>query len=105
VPLRGVTAEHVDTAEKNRMIWAEHHLAVVLPRDAVLVVTEMVPWRKRPAASRPSYLPLPAGHPVVMAPGEVPTSDIVDYLQLPAADGGMVEGAADESLAEFRVAV
>ena len=37
------------------------------------------------------------------APGERLTSEVVDYLQQLAAAGVMVEGAADETLAQFRV--
>src|SRR5215203_1754106 len=76
---------------------------VMLPRDAFLGATKMVPWRE--AAGRISaemICPYPPGIPII-APGERLTTEIVDYLeQLPAA-GVMVEGAADESLAEFRV--
>jgi arginine/lysine/ornithine decarboxylase len=46
--------------------------------------------------------PYPPGIPIV-APGERLTTEIVDYLEQLAAAGVMVEGAADESLAEFRV--
>jgi arginine decarboxylase len=76
---------------------------VMLPRDAMLGATEMVPWKK--AAGRVSaemICPYPPGIPVI-APGEQLTQAIVDYLQLLAAEGVMVEGAADESLAQFRV--
>lgn len=74
-----------------------------LPRDAFLGRTEMVPWRQ--AAGRISaemVCPYPPGVPIV-APGERLTDVVVDYLQQLAAAGVMVEGAADESLAEFRV--
>ncbi len=76
---------------------------VMLPRDAYLGATETVPWRK--AAGRISaemVCPYPPGIPIV-APGEVFNEAIVDYLQRLAAEGVMVEGATDESLAEFRV--
>ncbi|KZS71476.1 hypothetical protein A4G26_24930 [Mycobacterium kansasii] len=76
---------------------------VMLPRDAFLGATEMVPWQK--AAGRVSaemICPYPPGIPVV-APGELLTDAIVDYLQCQAAQGVMVEGAADESLAELPV--
>lgn len=77
----------------------------LLPRDAFLGTTEMVPWRK--AAGRISaemICPYPPGIPIT-APGERLTSTVVDYLEQLAAAGVMVEGAADETLAEFRVAV
>jgi arginine/lysine/ornithine decarboxylase len=76
---------------------------VMLPRDAFLGETEMVPWRQ--AAGRISAemtCPYPPGIPIT-APGERLTTEVVDYLQQLAAAGVMVEGAADESLAEFRV--
>lgn len=75
----------------------------VLPRDAFLGRTRMVPWRE--AAGRVSaemICPYPPGVPIV-APGERLTDVAVDYLQQLAAAGVMVEGAADESLAAFRV--
>jgi arginine decarboxylase len=76
---------------------------VMLPRDAFLGSTEMVPWRK--AAGRISaemVCPYPPGIPVT-APGERLTTEVVDYLQQVVAAGAMVEGAADETLAELRV--
>jgi arginine decarboxylase len=78
---------------------------VMLPRDAYLGRTEMVPWRK--AAGRISaemICPYPPGIPIT-APGELLRSEAVDYLQEQAAVGVMVEGAADETLANFRVVV
>jgi arginine decarboxylase len=64
---------------------------VMLPRDAMLGHTEMVPWRKAEGRiSAEMICPYPPGIPVI-APGELITEAIVD------------EGAADESLAEFRV--
>jgi arginine decarboxylase len=76
---------------------------VMLPRDAFVGATEMVPWRQ--AAGRISaeiICPYPPGIPIA-APGELLNDAIVDYLQQVAAEGGMVEGATDESLSEFRV--
>jgi arginine decarboxylase len=76
---------------------------VMLPRDAFLGATEMVPWRQAPGrVSAEMICPYPPGIPVI-APGEVLTTDIVDYLQHVAAAGGMIEGAADESAAKLRV--
>jgi arginine/lysine/ornithine decarboxylase len=77
----------------------------MLPRDAFLGTTEMVPWRK--AAGRISaemICPYPPGIPIT-APGERLTPTVVDYLEQLAAAGVMVEGAADETLAELRVVV
>ena len=76
---------------------------VVLPREAFLGRTEMVAWRQ--AAGRVSaemICPYPPGIPIT-APGERLTAEVVDYLQQLAAAGVMVEGAVDESLAQFRV--
>ncbi len=76
---------------------------VMLPREAFLGRTEMVPWRQ--AAGRVAAemtCPYPPGIPVV-APGERLTGEVVDYLQQLAAAGVVVEGAVDEPLAEFRV--
>jgi len=78
---------------------------VMLPREAFLGATEMVPWRK--AAGRVSaemICPYPPGIPIT-APGERLTPEVVDYLEQLAAAGVMVEGASDESLEHFRVAV
>jgi arginine/lysine/ornithine decarboxylase len=76
---------------------------VMLPREAFLGRTETVPWRE--AAGRVSaemICPYPPGIPVV-APGERLREEVVDYLQVQAASGVMVEGAGDETLASFRV--
>jgi arginine/lysine/ornithine decarboxylase len=48
--------------------------------------------------------PYPPGIPII-APGERLTPTIVDYLEAVVAAGGMVEGTADESLAQLRVVV
>jgi arginine decarboxylase len=74
-----------------------------VPRDAYLGRTEDVPWRE--AAGRISsemVCPYPPGIPIV-APGERLSQEVVDYLEQTVAMGGMVEGAADESLETFRV--
>src|SRR3954452_20546836 len=77
---------------------------VMLPRDAFLGATEMVPWREAVGRiSAEMICPYPPGIPIT-APGEQLTGTVVDYLQQLAAAGVMVEGAADESLAHFRVA-
>src|SRR3954454_16841860 len=76
---------------------------VMLPREAFLGATEMVPSRE--AAGRVSaemICPYPPGIPIT-APGERLTETVVDYLQSLAAAGVMVEGAADETLEELRV--
>jgi arginine decarboxylase len=76
---------------------------VMLPRDAFLGATELVPWRE--AAGRVSaemVCPYPPGIPVV-APGERLTETVVDYFEQLSAAGVMVEGAADETLERLRV--
>jgi arginine decarboxylase len=76
---------------------------VMLPRDAFLGATEMVPWRE--AAGRVSaemICPYPPGIPIT-APGERLTTKVIDYLEQLAGAGVMVEGAADETLEQFRV--
>jgi len=76
---------------------------VMLPRDAFLGKTEMVPWREAPGrVSAEMICPYPPGIPVA-APGEELTSEVVEYLEQLAAAGVMVEGAANESLATLRV--
>ena len=46
--------------------------------------------------------PYPPGIPIC-APGERLDPTVVDYLEQVVAAGGMVEGAAEESLETFRV--
>jgi arginine decarboxylase len=76
---------------------------VMLPRDAFLGATESVPWRE--AAGRITaemVCPYPPGIPII-APGELLTQPVVEYLVETVAAGAMVEGAADESLETLRV--
>jgi arginine decarboxylase len=76
---------------------------VMLPRDAYLGATEMVNWREAPGrVSAEMICPYPPGIPIT-APGERLTDNVVVYLQQLAAAGVMVEGAADETLEQFRV--
>ncbi|MDN3261523.1 ornithine decarboxylase [Streptomyces sp. CSDS2] len=75
----------------------------VLPRDAFFGPAEQVPAERavgRIAAETLS--PYPPGVPVV-APGEVITAEIVDYLRSGIAHGFLVPDAADSSLDTFRV--
>jgi arginine decarboxylase len=105
--LRALTEHHQD-ANHDELPDVPHPSelrteTVMLPRDAFLGCTEMVPWRQ--AAGRISaemICPYPPGIPII-APGELLTTEIVNYLQQVAAAGGMVEGAADESLAHLRI--
>jgi arginine decarboxylase len=76
---------------------------VMLPRDAFLGATEMVPWREAVGRiSAEMVCPYPPGIPIV-APGERLTETVVDYLEQVAAAGVMVEGAGDETLETLRV--
>jgi arginine/lysine/ornithine decarboxylase len=75
----------------------------MLPREAFLGATEDVPWRQ--AAGRISaemICPYPPGIPIC-APGERLSPEVVEYLESVVAAGGMVEGAADETLETLRV--
>jgi len=75
----------------------------VLPRDAFFSPAESVkPREARGRISAELVTPYPPGIPV-LAPGEVVTNPIVDYLQEIVAAGGFLEGAADQSLDTFRV--
>jgi arginine decarboxylase len=102
-------AEYRHEADQDRIPDVPHPAAlrtetVMLPRDAYLGDTQMVPWREASGRiSAEMICPYPPGIPII-APGERLTSEIVDYLEQLAAAGVMVEGAADESLNEFRVA-
>lgn len=75
----------------------------MLPRDAFFARTETV--KPKHAVGRVSaelVTPYPPGIPAV-APGEVYSEAIVDYLEEIVAVGGFVEGAADQSLDTLRV--
>jgi arginine/lysine/ornithine decarboxylase len=73
------------------------------PREAFFAQTETITARE--AVGRISaelVTPYPPGIPAI-APGEVYTQAIVDYLEEVVAADGFVEGAADQSLAHLRV--
>jgi arginine decarboxylase len=75
----------------------------MLPRDAFFADTEQVKYSD--AAGRISaelVTPYPPGIPAI-APGEIYTEPIVEYLEEVAAAGGFMEGAADQSLSKLRV--
>jgi arginine/lysine/ornithine decarboxylase len=75
----------------------------MLPREAFFSATEHV--KPKAAVGRISaelVTPYPPGIPVT-APGEIITDTIVDYLEAFVANGGFVEGAADQALDRFRV--
>jgi arginine/lysine/ornithine decarboxylase len=75
----------------------------MIPRDAFFARTELV--SPRDAIGRVSaelVTPYPPGIPAV-APGEVYSEAIVDYLEEVVANGAFVEGAADQALDKLRV--
>jgi arginine decarboxylase len=76
----------------------------MLPRDAFFARTEQVKPSEAPGRiSAELVTPYPPGIPAV-APGELYTEAIVDYLEEVAAAGGFMERAADQSLSNLRVA-
>ncbi|KOG75816.1 MULTISPECIES: aminotransferase class I/II-fold pyridoxal phosphate-dependent enzyme [Streptomyces] len=101
-------AERADTIERQPAVHLPEPHALeleqaVLPRDAFFGPAEQVPAERavgRVAAETIS--PYPPGVPVV-APGEVITAEVVDYLRSGVAHGFLVPDAADSSLKTFRV--
>lgn len=100
--------ERADTIERQPAVHLPEPHALeleqaVLPRDAFFGPAEQVPAERavgRVAAETIS--PYPPGVPVV-APGEVITAEVVDYLRSGVAHGFLVPDAADSSLETFRV--
>ncbi|WP_405453316.1 ornithine decarboxylase [Streptomyces achromogenes] len=100
--------ERADTIERQPAVHLPEPHALeleqaMLPRDAFFGAAEQVPAERavgRIAAETIS--PYPPGVPVV-APGEVITAEIVDYLRSGIAHGFLVSDAADSSLDTFRV--
>jgi arginine/lysine/ornithine decarboxylase len=75
----------------------------MLPRDAFFAATEGVKPKDAPGRICAELVtPYPPGIPV-LAPGELITEPIVDYLEEIVAAGGFLEGAADQALDSFRV--
>jgi arginine/lysine/ornithine decarboxylase len=75
----------------------------MLPRDAFFAKAEAIDFKKAEGRiSAELVTPYPPGIPVV-APGEVYTKAILDYLNGVVEVGGFVEGAADQSLKHLRV--
>jgi arginine/lysine/ornithine decarboxylase len=74
-----------------------------LPRDAFFGPAEHVPADKAPGRIAAEMLsPYPPGVPAV-APGEVITAEVVDYLRTGLAAGVLIPDAADPSLETIRV--
>ncbi|WP_318205683.1 ornithine decarboxylase [Streptomyces sp. SCL15-4] len=100
--------EHADTIEKQPPIRLPEPRTLqleqaMLPRDAFFGSAEHVPARQavgRVAAETIS--PYPPGVPVV-APGEVITREVVDYLTSGVAAGLLIPDAADPSAETLRV--
>ncbi|WP_030984405.1 aminotransferase class I/II-fold pyridoxal phosphate-dependent enzyme [Streptomyces sp. NRRL WC-3744] len=100
--------ERADTIERQPAVHLPEPHALeleqaVLPREAFFGPAEQVPAERavgRVAAETIS--PYPPGVPVV-APGEVITAEVVDYLRSGVAHGFLVPDAADSSLKTFRV--
>ncbi|WP_059007399.1 aminotransferase class I/II-fold pyridoxal phosphate-dependent enzyme [Streptomyces specialis] len=101
-------AEEADTIERPPAVHQPEPRAfeleqAVRPRDAFFGPAEQVPAEKvvgRIAAEMIS--PYPPGVPVI-APGEVITAEIVDYLRTGAAAGMLIPDAADPTMDSFRV--
>ncbi len=75
----------------------------MLPRDAFLADTEIVPFRA--SAGRicaETISPYPPGIPVI-APGEEITADLIDYLRLELKAGVRIQGPHDDELKVIRV--
>ncbi|POX61669.1 ornithine decarboxylase [Streptomyces sp. Ru62] len=100
--------ERADTIERRPAVHLPEPGALeleqaVLPRDAFFGPAEEVPAERavgRIAAETIS--PYPPGVPVV-APGEVITAEVVDYLRSGVAHGFLIPDAADSSLETLRV--
>ncbi|WP_030347302.1 aminotransferase class I/II-fold pyridoxal phosphate-dependent enzyme [Streptomyces sp. NRRL S-1022] len=100
--------ERADTIERQPAVHLpEPHVLeleqAVLPRDAFFGPAEQVPAERavgRVAAEM--ICPYPPGVPVV-APGEVITAEVLDYLRSGVAHGFLIAGAADPALETVRV--
>jgi arginine decarboxylase len=106
--LRDLVDEHGNDARSSdsRRLPSRRELRTeqaLLPRDAFFAATEKV--KPRDATGRISaelVTPYPPGIPAI-APGEIYTEPIIEYLQQFTAIGGFVEGAADPTLQQLRV--
>jgi arginine decarboxylase len=73
------------------------------PREAFFAPTETLPFHQtRDRISAELICPYPPGIPVVM-PGEVITSEALEYLQQIQTWGGYITGCADPSLSQLKV--
>jgi arginine/lysine/ornithine decarboxylase len=100
--------EHADSIERQPFVRLPRPGALeleqaVLPRDAFFGPAEQVPAERavgRIAAEMVS--PYPPGVPV-LAPGEVITEEVVEYLRSGVAHGFLISDAADPTLETLRV--
>src|SRR4051812_23849517 len=93
-------AGHVPKFPSGRDLRTEQ---AMLPRDAFFARAESVrPGQAVGRVSAELITPYPPGIPAV-APGEVYTAALVDYLEELVAADGFVEGATDPTLERFRV--
>ena len=75
----------------------------MLPRDAFLADTEIVPFRNSAGLiCAETISPYPPGIPV-LSPGEEITEDIIDYLRLELKAGVRIQGPYDDELRTIRV--
>ncbi|MFD8225930.1 aminotransferase class I/II-fold pyridoxal phosphate-dependent enzyme [Streptomyces massasporeus] len=100
--------EHADTVERRPPVRLPEPSALeleqaMLPREAFFAPVEHVPAER--AAGRiaaETISPYPPGVPVV-APGEVITDEVLDYLRSGADHGVLIPDAADSSVRTLRV--
>ena len=75
----------------------------ISPREAFFAVRETLPIEQtRDRISTELVCPYPPGIPVLL-PGEVITSEAIDYLQKVQAGGGFISGCADANLRTLEV--
>ncbi len=75
----------------------------ILPREAFFAVTETLTLRETSDRICAELVcPYPPGIPVLM-PGEIITTDALEYLQQVITMGGIISGCADESLQTLKV--
>lgn len=73
------------------------------PREAFFAPTETLPFHQtRDRISAELVCPYPPGIPVLM-PGEIITSEALEYLQQIQASGGYITGCTDPSLVQLKV--
>jgi arginine decarboxylase len=77
----------------------------ILPREAFLAKTEMVPFKKSAGRICAEVItPYPPGIPVI-SPGEEITKEIISYLELEKKAGVRMQGPYDGELKQIRVVI